>query len=116
MNHQDAHHHLEVTDGERTVATAEVTAPNQPKATAVASLQAEAGHLPPGVRARLVDAVLDLPTVQGSDRVLLAVPRGDAESLHRLQERCAGITTRAAGATSFVEADPPNNRSGRTDN
>jgi hypothetical protein len=99
------HHHLEITDGDRTVASAEVTTTDETPATAVASLHAESGHLPAGVRASLVDAVLDLPQVQDSARVQVAVPRGDAESLYRLQQRCDDVTTRAAGATSFVEAD-----------
>jgi hypothetical protein len=51
--------------------------------------------------------VLDLPDVQHSDHLQATVPLGDSESLQRLQDRCAGMTTRAAGSSALVEADPP---------
>lgn len=110
MSEHDGHHHLEVTDGDRTVARAEVTTSPDAAAPARASLHAEAGHIPPGSRASLVDAVLDLPQVQDSDRVQVALPLGDSESLHQLQQRCDHVTSRAAGSTAIVEGALPESR------
>lgn len=99
-------HHVEIKVGERVVTSAEVDTPNLP-GTVHASLHAVAGHLPPGSRGSLVDAVLDLPEVRGNRRLEVTVPLGDAESLLRIQERCADMTTRAAGASALVEAVLP---------
>jgi hypothetical protein len=49
--------------------------------------------------------VLELPQVKNSDHVSMTVPRGDAESLSRLQERCDHVTVRPAGSTVIVEVD-----------
>lgn len=106
MTDHDEHHHVEITDGNRTVAKADVTTLKESDVTARASLHVESGQHPPGTRASLVDAVLDLPEVQDSARVEVTVPLGDAESLHRLQQRCEDVTTRAAGATALVDAEP----------
>ena len=51
---------------------------------------------------------MDLPEVQASDRVEAAVPYGDAESLERLRERTEDAQTRAAGATTLLDANVPN--------
>jgi Fe-S cluster assembly scaffold protein SufB len=53
--------HVEVSDDDRTVATAEVTTSEGSGGTARVSLRAEPGHITPGCRASLVDAVLNLP-------------------------------------------------------
>ena len=100
------HHHLEIKEGEQTVAAADVTIPPE-TGTAQASLGAAAGQVPPGRRASLVDAVMDLPDVQDSDRLEAALPLGDAESLDRLRERSENSTTRAAGASALLDADIP---------
>jgi len=65
MARQELHRHVEISDHERTVAAAEVTSQG-PGGTAWASLRAESGHITPGRRASLVDAVLDLPEVRES--------------------------------------------------
>ena len=65
----------------------------------------ESGHLPTGSRARLVDAVLDLPELQSSGHLEATVSLGDAESLHRLRERTDDVITRAAGCSALVDAD-----------
>jgi len=57
---------VEIKDGGQTVAAAEVTAAQEPGGTARASLRAASGHVAPGKRASLVDAVMDLPEVQAS--------------------------------------------------
>ena len=104
------HRNVEVTDGDRVVASAQVdTSPEAPD-TVRASLHAESGHLPVGSRASLVDAVLDLPELQGSH------PRGSDCSarrcrvLQRLRERTDHMSTRAAGASALVDADLPDDQ------
>jgi hypothetical protein len=99
--------HLEIKDEtDRTVATADVTTALGPDGTVRTSMQADA-YAPPGYRASLVDAVMDLPEVQASDRVEAAVPYGDAESIERLRERTEDSQTRAAGATTLLDANIP---------
>ena len=98
---------VEIKDGEQTVAAAEVTAPQEPEGTAQASLHAVSGHVAPGHRARLVDAVMDLPEVRQSSHLAAAVPLGDGESLERLRERAEDVTTRPAGSTALVDGQVP---------
>lgn len=99
--------HIEVKDGDQPVAGAEVTAPSEPDGTARASLHAEAGHIAPGYRADLVDAVMDLPEIQRSARLEAAVPLGDSESLERLRQRTEDPTTRPAGSTALLDGNIP---------
>jgi hypothetical protein len=99
--------HVEVRDDDQTVAAAEVAASGDAGGTARASLHAESGHLPPGKRADLVDAVMDLPEVQASARLQAAVPIGDGESLERLRQRTEETATRPAGSTALVDAVIP---------
>ena len=101
---------VEVKDGEQTVAAAEVTTSQGPEGTVQASLYAISGHVAPGHRGRLVDAIMDLPEVQDSEHLSAAVPLGDSESLQRLRERAQDMTTRAAGSTAMVEAEVPPGR------
>ena len=103
-NHEEPRH-LEIKDEtDRTVAQAEVTTALGPEGTVRTSMRADA-YAPPGYRASLVDAVMDLPEVRASDRVEAAVPYGDAESLERLRERTDDAETRAAGATTLLDAN-----------
>jgi len=99
--------HVEIKDGDQTVAAAEVTTSQEPGGTAQASLHAASGHIAPGRRASLVDAVLDLPEVQASEHLNATVPLGDGESLERLRERTDDTTTRAAGSTALLDANIP---------
>jgi hypothetical protein len=99
--------HIEVKDGDQTVADAEVSASGEPEGTARASLHAASGHIAPGSRANLVDAVMDLPEVRDSSRLEASVPLGDSESLERLRERADDVTTRPAGSTALVDATVP---------
>jgi hypothetical protein len=103
----DLSQHVEVSDDDRTVATAEVTTSEGSGGTARVSLHAEPGHIAPGRRASLVDAVLDLPEVQDSARVEAAFRLGDSESLHRLQQRCEDVSTRPAGWSALVDGNLP---------
>jgi hypothetical protein len=98
---------VEVRDDNRTVAAAEVAASGEAGGTARASLHAESGHVPPGKRTDLVDAVMDLPEVQASARLEAAVPIGDGESLERLRQRTEDTATRPAGSTALVDAVIP---------
>jgi hypothetical protein len=107
MAEHDLHQRVEVNDGDRTVATAEVTTTAGSGGTARVSLRAEAGHITPGRRASLVDAVLDLPEVQESTRLEAAFRLGDSESLHRFQERCEDVTTHPAGWSGLLHANLP---------
>ena len=72
-----------------------------------ASLHVEAGHLPPGTRTRLVDAVLDSPEVSSRRHVEVAVPIGDGEMLDRVRERSDHEETRAAGSSCLIDAELP---------
>ena len=86
MTNPDTSRHIEIKDGDQTVAAAEVTTSQDAGGTAQASLHAASGHIPPGTRASLVDAVMNLPEVQECARLKAAVPLGDSESLGRLRE------------------------------
>ena len=78
----------EVKDGDQTVAAAEVTTTvEHAEGTVRTSLLPGSGHTPPGSRASLVDAVMDLPPVQAGSRPEATAPLGDAASLERLRER-----------------------------
>ena len=75
--------------------------------TARTSLHAAAGHVAPGWRADLVDAVMNLPEVRASQRLEATVPLGDVEFLERLRERTTGAVTRPAGSTLLLDATIP---------
>ncbi len=107
MTSPDTPRHIEIKDGDQTVAAAEVTTSSGAGGTARASLNAVSGHVPPGGRANLVDAVMDLPEVQASARLEAAIPLGDGESLERLRERTEDTVTRPAGSTALVDAGIP---------
>jgi len=115
MTDPGTRHHLEVRDGDETVAAADVTIPAESDGTAQASLRAAPGHVPPGRRASLVDAVMDLPEVQDSVRLEAALPLGDSETLGRLRQRSANATTRPAGSSALVDADIPTEAEGPPD-
>jgi hypothetical protein len=107
MTDPGAHHYVEIKDDDETVAAADVTIPPESEGTARASLRAAAGHVRPGRRASLVDAVMDLPDVQESTRLEAALPLGDSETLGRLRERSDNSTTRPAGSSALLDADIP---------
>ncbi len=113
MAGNDRRQRVEISDDDRTVATAEVTTSEGSGGTARVSLRAEPGHITPGRRADLVDAVLDLPEVQESARVEAGFRLGDSESLHRLQERCEDVSARTAGWSALVDANLPSSRAGQ---
>jgi hypothetical protein len=98
---------VEIKDDDQTVAAAEVATSGDAGGTARASLHAKSGHVRPGKRTDLVDAVMDLPEVQASVRLEASVPLGDGESLERLRQRTEETATRPAGSTALVEAVIP---------
>jgi hypothetical protein len=102
---------VEIKDGDHTVAAAEVSP--RPGGTARASLHAASGHVAPGRRADLVDAVVDLPEVQASSRLEATIPLGDGETLDRLRERTEETTSRPAGSTALVDASLPGGQNRR---
>ena len=106
MTNPEVPRHIEVKDGDRTVAAADVTTAG-PAGTARTSLHATTEHVRPGYRKNLVDAVMDLPEVQASTRLEASVPLGDAELLQRLRERTEDAVTRAAGSTALLDANIP---------
>ena len=107
MNDHDASRHVEVRIGDQTVAAAEVTTAEGAGGTARTSLHAPSGHIAPGSRASLVDAVMDLPEVQASTRLEATVPLGDGEALERLRQRTKDAVTRPAGSTALLDANIP---------
>ena len=107
MTDPDRPRHVEVEDGGQPVAAAEVTTGAGADGTVRASLHAPAGHITPGSRASLVDAVMDLPEVQASARLEATIPLGDGESLERLRERTEDAVTRPAGSTALLDANIP---------
>ncbi|HEY1616060.1 MAG TPA: hypothetical protein VGG25_00500 [Streptosporangiaceae bacterium] len=105
MTSDDKSRRVEVKDGDQTVAAAEVA--EHAEGTIRTSLHPSSGPTPPGSRADLVDAVMDLPEVRASSRLEATVPLGDAESLERLRERTDDAVTRPAGSTALLDADIP---------
>ena len=113
MAEHDLRQSLEVGDDDRTVATAEVITSEASGGTARVSLQAESGHITPGRRASLVDAVLDLPEVRESAHLEVVFRLGDSESLQRLQERCEDVTTYPAGWSAHLDGNLPSSSAGK---
>jgi hypothetical protein len=107
MTNPDVSRHVEVKEGDQTIAAAEVTTAAGAQGTARTSLHAPSGHTAPGSRAHLVDAVMDLPEVQASTRLEATVPLGDGEALDRLRERTRDAVTRPAGSTALLDANIP---------
>ena len=81
MTNPEMPRHVEVKDGDHTIAAAEVTTAQGAEGTARTSLYPPSGHAAPGSRASLVDAVMDTPEVQASSRLEATVPLGDGEDL-----------------------------------
>lgn len=98
--------HIVVEDGSRVLARADVQ-PDTELHTVHAWLHVESGQLPPGVRTRLVDAVLDLPGLQNGAHLQAAVPAGDGEMVTRVRQRCEHVRLRSAGSSCLVEATLP---------
>jgi hypothetical protein len=72
-----------------------------------AHLRVEAGHIPPGARSQLIDAVLDLPDVPPGTRLEITLPTGDGEMLEQIRHRCHDINTRVAGVSCRLQTTFP---------
>ena len=107
MTDPDTSRHIEIREGDHTIAAAEVMTRDEAAGTVRVWLHAAAGHVTPGRRASLVDAVMGLPEVQASTRLEATVPLGDSELLERLRQRTHAAVTRAVGCTALVDADIP---------
>ena len=113
MTDPDTSRHIEIRDGDRTIAAAKVMTCEEAAGIARVWLHAAPGHVRPGRRASLVDAVMDLPEVQASARLEATVPLGDTELLERLRQRTYDAVTRPAGCTALVDAAiPPHGQPG----
>jgi len=105
MSIPDIPRHVELKENGQVVAAAQVTMPAE--GTARTSLHAASGHVAPGWRRELVDAVMDLPEVRASRRLEATIPLGDGELLGRLRERTRDARTRPAGSTVLIDANIP---------
>jgi hypothetical protein len=92
MNNPDVSRHVEVKVGDQTVAAADVTTGEGAEGTARTSLHAASGHIAPGSRASLVDAVME-----------------------RLRQRTVDSVTRPAGSTALLDANIPSPRPPKAD-
>ena len=116
MTHPEDARRVEIKDGDQTVAAAEVS--QHDGGTARASLHASSGHVPPGRRADLVDAVVDLPEVQASSRLEATIPLGDGETpgpdagADRGDDQPGGGVHRAGGREPAGRPGPPQRRPG----
>ena len=106
MTHFPASHEIEIEVDGRLAAVATVSGTADPRVVRSA-MHVESGHLPPGTRTRLVDAVLDDDQVSSAEHLAASMPMGDTELLDRVRERGSNVEVRAAGATNLVEADLP---------
>jgi hypothetical protein len=106
MTHSPEPHQVTVDDDGRVTAAAEVSPPDE-QGVARSAMHLESGQLPPGTRARLVDAVVDDPAVAEASHLVATVPSGDTGLLDRLRERADSVEVRATGATKFVDAELP---------
>ena len=110
----DMRQHVEVSDDDRTVATAEVTTSEGSGGTARVSLRAEPGHIAPGRRARLVDAVLDLPEVREGSRLEAALRTGRRPWPVTGPGRAGSCRRPSASPTWSRSAPPPAGWPGRS--
>jgi hypothetical protein len=81
MVDQAARRNVEVSDRDRVVAPAQVTTSPHVASTARRRCSRHQAIYPIGSRGSLVDAVLDLPELQGNNHLEATVPLGDSESL-----------------------------------
>jgi hypothetical protein len=102
-------HDIAVLVDGRLAGIATVMATDDP-AVVRSALHVESGHLPPGARSSLVDAVLDDPEVRRASHLTASMPIGDVEMVDRVRERAGAVALRATGATKLVDADLPADR------
>ncbi len=96
-------HEIEIEVDGHLAASAEISPTDDPAIVRFA-MHVESGHLPPGTRSRLVDAVLDDPQVACASHLSASMPAGDTELLERVRQRADSVEARVTGATKLVEA------------
>jgi hypothetical protein len=94
--------HLTVEEDGRVLADATVSPPDGNNRTR-AQVHVAAGHLPPGTRRKLVDALQAAVAESDATSLVASVPLGDTELVEGLREHLTDVTLRAAGATSIIE-------------
>lgn len=65
------------------------------------------GHLPPGTRQRVADAVHDVVTDDAPERLTASVPLGDAELVQGIRSHLEEAETQAAGSTCIIRGKLP---------
>lgn len=68
-----------------------------------AQVNVAAGHVPPGTRRKMADAVHEAVVEDQAQHLTATVPLGDAELVQGLREHLEYAQLRAAGATSIIE-------------
>jgi hypothetical protein len=92
---------IQITVGRDVVAVAEVV---RDGAEARLCFRESVARLPVRDRARLVDAVFELPAVEPGMRVDAVLPVREVDVLSHVLVHCANAHTHAAGVTCVVEA------------
>ena len=72
-----------------------------------AQVHVEAGHLPPGTRTAMAEAIHERVQSSSAEHLTAAVPLGDGELIDGLARPLSDVTLRAAGATSLIDGDVP---------
>ena len=72
-----------------------------------AQVHVEAGHLPPGTRQAMADALHERVQSTSAAHLTAAVPLGDGELIDGIRRPLTDVTLRAAGVTSLIDGDLP---------
>ena len=98
------HQQIRVEDDGRTLAQATVSLDKE-SGEACAQVHVASGQLPVGTRQQVVDAVHESVSEERIDRLIAAVPLGDAELVNGIRDHLDDAKLRAAGATSIITGD-----------
>jgi hypothetical protein len=110
VTEEHSHNHIRIAEGESSV-SGEILTTVDRDGIAHVVVHAQSGHVVPGLRRGLIDALLNSAEARDSERLAATIPLGDVESLMELNDRCAEVTVHAAGSTALVEARLPDNAS-----
>ena len=72
-----------------------------------AQVHVEPGHLPPGTRQAMAEALHERVQSTDAEHLTAAVPLGDGELIDGIRRPLTDVNLRAAGATSLIEGDLP---------
>jgi hypothetical protein len=70
-----------------------------------AQVHVEAGHLPPGTRSAMAEAIHERVQSSSAEHLTAAVPLGDGELIDGIRRPLTDVTLRAAGVTSLIDGD-----------